>query len=84
MQPLGEFGISTLLGKLINFHLTIVQYMCLYVKTWLERCKLSDQITTYSMALMVVYFLQQKQLLPSIELLQQDESQSTKQYVGRE
>ncbi|KAH8407099.1 hypothetical protein KR222_006549, partial [Zaprionus bogoriensis] len=60
----------------------LVQYMCIYVKTWLERCKLSEQITSYSMALMVVYFLQLKKLLPSIELLQQDESQAAKQYVG--
>lgn len=36
------------------------------------------------MTLMVIYFLQQKALLPSIELLQQDESQSFTQYVGRE
>lgn len=36
------------------------------------------------MTLMVIYFLQQKALLPSIEVLQQDESQSFTQYVGRE
>ncbi|KAH8381328.1 hypothetical protein KR093_002675, partial [Drosophila rubida] len=60
----------------------LVQYMCIYVKTWLERCKLSEQITTYSMALMVTYFLQLNQLLPSIVLLQNDDSNTAKQFVG--
>ncbi|XP_034486897.1 terminal uridylyltransferase Tailor [Drosophila innubila] len=60
----------------------LVQYMCIYVKTWLERCKLTEQISTYSMALMVIYFLQLKQLLPAIALLQVDESSSAKQCVG--
>jgi len=36
------------------------------------------------MALMVIYFLQLKQLLPSIELLQVEEANSKKQRVGRE
>ncbi|XP_034112883.1 terminal uridylyltransferase Tailor isoform X1 [Drosophila albomicans] len=60
----------------------LVQYMCIYVKTWLERCKLSEQITTYSMALMVTYFLQLNQLLPSIATLQNDNSNNAKQFVG--
>ncbi|KAL7728878.1 hypothetical protein ACLKA6_004220 [Drosophila palustris] len=60
----------------------LVQYMCIYVKTWLERCRLTEQISTYSMALMVIYFLQLKQLLPAIALLQLDESVSAKQRVG--
>ncbi|KAH8311169.1 hypothetical protein KR044_004671, partial [Drosophila immigrans] len=60
----------------------LVQYMCIYVKTWLERCKLSEQITTYSMALMVAYFLQLNQLLPSIVTLQNDDANTAKQYVG--
>jgi len=36
------------------------------------------------MALMVIYFLQLKKLLPAIALLQVDESSSAKQCVGRE
>lgn len=60
----------------------LVQFLCIYVKTWMERCKLTEQISTYSMALMVIYFLQLKQLLPSIELLQVEEANSKKQRVG--
>ncbi|XP_030556408.1 terminal uridylyltransferase Tailor [Drosophila novamexicana] len=60
----------------------LAQYMCIYLKTWLERCKLTEQISTYSMALMVIYFLQLQQLLPSIELMQQEDSLPAKQLVG--
>ncbi|XP_030375881.1 terminal uridylyltransferase Tailor [Scaptodrosophila lebanonensis] len=58
----------------------VAQYMCIYIKKWLERTKMTDQISTYSMTLMVIYFLQLKRLLPSIELLQADII--SKQLVG--
>ncbi|EDV41787.1 uncharacterized protein Dana_GF17325 [Drosophila ananassae] len=58
----------------------LTQYMCIYVKNWLERCKLTEQISTYSITLMVIYFLQLQRLLPPITALQQD--QSSQQLVG--
>ncbi|EDW85192.1 uncharacterized protein Dwil_GK14518 [Drosophila willistoni] len=58
----------------------IAQYMCIYVKNWLERCKLTEQITTYSITLMLIYFLQLEKLLPPINVLQDD--QGFKQMVG--
>ncbi|XP_017873138.1 PREDICTED: terminal uridylyltransferase Tailor [Drosophila arizonae] len=73
---------NTTLLKYIFETQPLAQYMCIFLKTWLERCRLTEQITTYSMALMVIYYLQSRQLLPSIALLQQGESMSTKQFVG--
>ncbi|KRG01259.1 uncharacterized protein Dmoj_GI23075, isoform D [Drosophila mojavensis] len=73
---------NTTLLKYIFETQPLAQYMCIFLKTWLERCRLTEQITTYSMALMVIYYLQIRQLLPSIALLQQGESMSTKQFVG--
>ncbi|XP_068152824.1 terminal uridylyltransferase Tailor [Drosophila tropicalis] len=58
----------------------LAQYMCIYVKNWLERCKLTEQITTYSITLMLIYFLQLEKLLPPINILQND--QGFKQMVG--
>ncbi|KAH8278984.1 hypothetical protein KR018_012117 [Drosophila ironensis] len=58
----------------------LTQYMCIYVKNWLERCKLTEQISTYSITLMVIYFLQLQGLLPPIAVLQQE--QSLNQLVG--
>ncbi|KAH8369319.1 hypothetical protein KR009_008349, partial [Drosophila setifemur] len=58
----------------------LTQYMCIYVKNWLERCKLTEQISTYSITLMVIYFLQLQGLLPPIMFLQLDKS--FKQLVG--
>jgi len=57
--------------------------MCIYVKNWLERCKLTEQISTYSITLMVIYFLQLQHLLPPIALLQIDESVNQGVLVGR-
>ncbi|TDG47558.1 hypothetical protein AWZ03_005997 [Drosophila navojoa] len=73
---------NTTLLKYIFETQPLAQYMCIFLKTWLERCKLTEQISTYSMALMVIYYLQIRQLLPSIALLQQGESMSAKQFVG--
>ncbi|XP_070143010.1 terminal uridylyltransferase Tailor isoform X2 [Drosophila kikkawai] len=58
----------------------LAQYMCIYVKNWLERCKLTEQISTYSITLMVIFFLQLQHLLPPISGLQTE--QSISQLVG--
>ncbi|EDV92871.1 GH18593 [Drosophila grimshawi] len=73
---------NTNLLKYIFETLPLAQYMCIYAKTWLERCKLTEQISNYSMALMVIYFLQVKQQLPSVAQLQNELSASAKQLVG--
>ncbi|ALC46656.1 CG1091 [Drosophila busckii] len=60
----------------------IAQFMCIYLKTWLERCRLAEQLTTYSIALMVIYFLQTKNLLPSVLELQEEPLMTQKVFVG--
>ncbi|SPP84174.1 blast:Dephospho-CoA kinase domain-containing protein [Drosophila guanche] len=57
----------------------LAQYMCIYAKNWLERCKLTD-ISTYSIVLMVIYFMQLHGLLPSVFSLQHE--QPLNQFVG--
>ncbi|XP_022222061.1 terminal uridylyltransferase Tailor [Drosophila obscura] len=57
----------------------LAQYMCIYAKNWLERCKLTD-ISTYSITLMVIYFMQLHGFLPSIFSLQHE--QPYNQFVG--
>lgn len=57
--------------------------MCIYVKNWLERCKLTEQISTYSITLMVIYFLQLQALLPPIAMLQIEDAANQAVLVGR-
>ncbi|KAH8344387.1 hypothetical protein KR084_010637 [Drosophila pseudotakahashii] len=73
---------NTNLLKYIFESQPLTQYMCIYVKNWLERCKLTEQISTYSMTLMVIYFLQLQHLLPPIGVLQMEESVSQGVLVG--
>nr|XP_016939607.2 terminal uridylyltransferase Tailor [Drosophila suzukii] len=73
---------NTNLLKYIFESQPLTQYMCIYVKNWLERCKLTEQISTYSITLMVIYFLQLQHLLPPIALLQIDESVNQGVLVG--
>ncbi|KAI8045410.1 hypothetical protein M5D96_001591 [Drosophila gunungcola] len=65
---------NTNLLKYIFESQPLTQYMCIYVKNWLERCKLTEQISTYSIALMVIYFLQLQGLIPPIQALQVEQS----------
>ncbi|KAH8248402.1 hypothetical protein KR032_006778 [Drosophila birchii] len=65
---------NTNLLKYIFESQPLAQYMCIYVKNWLERCKLTEQISTYSITLMVIYFLQLQKLLPPISGLQVEQS----------
>ncbi|XP_044312864.1 terminal uridylyltransferase Tailor [Drosophila rhopaloa] len=65
---------NTNLLKYIFESQPLTQYMCIYVKNWLERCKLTEQISTYSITLMVIYFLQLQGLLPPIVMLQVEQS----------
>ncbi|XP_017083516.2 terminal uridylyltransferase Tailor [Drosophila eugracilis] len=73
---------NTNLLKYIFESQPITQYMCIYVKNWLERCKLTEQISTYSITLMVIYFLQLQGLLPSIAILQVEEIANQGVLVG--
>ncbi|XP_017144108.1 terminal uridylyltransferase Tailor [Drosophila miranda] len=57
----------------------LAQYMCIYAKNWLERCKQAE-ISTYSITLMVIYFMQLHGLLPSVFALQHE--QPFNQFVG--
>ncbi|KAH8265203.1 hypothetical protein KR038_001018 [Drosophila bunnanda] len=83
-QPLGKYRTYAALEQTPRHNLLCsfltAQYMCIYVKNWLERCKLTEQISTYSITLMVIYFLQLQNLLPPISILQVD--QSISQLVG--
>ncbi|XP_067619976.1 terminal uridylyltransferase Tailor [Eurosta solidaginis] len=48
----------------------LARRLCIFMKKWLERTKLNERITTYCMSLMVIYYLQTKNALPSIYTLQ--------------
>ncbi|XP_039971281.1 terminal uridylyltransferase Tailor [Bactrocera neohumeralis] len=50
----------------------LARRLCIFMKKWLERTRLNEHITTYCMALMVIYYLQVKKCLPSIETLQKN------------
>ncbi|XP_039496026.1 terminal uridylyltransferase Tailor [Drosophila santomea] len=73
---------NTNLLKYIFESQPLTQYMCIYVKNWLERCKLTEQISTYSITLMVIYFLQLQNLLPPIAMLQMEEPANQGVLVG--
>ncbi|XP_026839722.1 terminal uridylyltransferase Tailor isoform X2 [Drosophila erecta] len=73
---------NTNLLKYIFESQPLTQYMCIYVKNWLERCKLTEQISTYSITLMVIYFLQVQTLLPPIAMLQIREPANPGVFVG--
>ncbi|KMZ01942.1 terminal uridylyltransferase Tailor [Drosophila simulans] len=73
---------NTNLLKYIFESQPLTQYMCIYVKNWLERCKLTEQISTYSITLMVIYFLQLQALLPPIAVLQIEDAANQAVLVG--
>lgn len=73
---------NTNLLKYIFESQPLTQYMCIYVKNWLERCKLTEQISTYSITLMVIYFLQLQALLPPIAMLQIEDAANQAVLVG--
>ncbi|XP_036334712.1 terminal uridylyltransferase Tailor-like [Rhagoletis pomonella] len=50
----------------------IARRLCIFMKKWLERTRLNRHITTYCMSLMVIYYLQINNFLPSIETLQKN------------
>ncbi|XP_036334670.1 terminal uridylyltransferase Tailor-like isoform X1 [Rhagoletis pomonella] len=50
----------------------IARRMCIFMKKWLELTGLNRRITTYCMSLMVIYYLQINNFLPSIETLQKN------------
>ncbi|XP_053969668.1 terminal uridylyltransferase Tailor [Anastrepha ludens] len=63
---------NTRLLEYIFLQQPIARRLCIFMKKWLERTRLNKHITTYCMSLMVIYFLQVKNVLPSIELLQKN------------
>uniref|UniRef100_A0A1A9ZNU8 Poly(A) RNA polymerase mitochondrial-like central palm domain-containing protein n=1 Tax=Glossina pallidipes TaxID=7398 RepID=A0A1A9ZNU8_GLOPL len=72
-----DIGFSNSLG-VINTKLVehifeiqpIARYMCLFLKKWLHRTGLNEDYSTYSIVLMVIYFLQIREVVPSVEFLQ--------------
>ncbi|XP_037899404.1 terminal uridylyltransferase Tailor-like [Glossina fuscipes] len=48
----------------------IARHICLFLKNWWRCARLTPCYPTYSMVLMVTYFLQIKEILPSVEFLQ--------------
>ncbi|XP_011184128.1 terminal uridylyltransferase Tailor [Zeugodacus cucurbitae] len=50
----------------------LARRLCIFMKKWLERTRLNEHITTYCMSLMVFYYLQIKNCMPSIETLQKN------------
>ncbi|XP_037899423.1 terminal uridylyltransferase Tailor-like isoform X1 [Glossina fuscipes] len=72
-----DIGFSNSLGvlntKLIEhiFEIQpIARHMCLFLKWWLRRTGLNEDYSTYSIVLMVIYFLQMREVVPSVEFLQ--------------
>lgn len=49
----------------------IAKALAFFLKIWIERSKLNEHINTYSVVLLVVCYLQTKNLLPSIKTLQE-------------
>ncbi|XP_055851128.1 terminal uridylyltransferase Tailor [Episyrphus balteatus] len=72
-----DIGFSNSLGY-CNTNLTkyllelqpIAKRLAFFLKKWIERSKLNEHITTYSAVLLVIFYLQTKNLLPSIKALQ--------------
>lgn len=65
------------------FFYSTAQLMCIYMKKWLNRTGQKSDFTTYSMNLMVIFYLQQQNYLPPIFKFFENVNASSALTVGR-
>lgn len=63
---------NTMLMKYFFELQPICHKMCLFLKKWLLVTTLKSKFSTYTLVLMVIYYLQIEKLLPSVKSLQKD------------
>lgn len=61
----------------------IARWLCLYLKKFCKLINLSHCFSTIGIVVMVIFYLQTKKLLPTIEYLQRDVTDANKILVGR-
>ncbi|XP_046805964.1 terminal uridylyltransferase Tailor [Lucilia cuprina] len=60
----------------------IARLLCIFLKKWLNRTSLNKEISTYSIILMVIFYLQTEKALPSVETFQANIKQEKALTVG--
>lgn len=57
--------------------------LCIFMKKWLHRTGVNSEMNTYSIILMVIFYLQTENILPSLEKLQENVNMENAFTVGR-
>lgn len=72
-----------ILNLCIYLYSHLARLMCIYMKKWLNRLGLKGDFSTYSMNLMVIFYLQKLNHLPPLSKLFDNVDMQTALIIGR-